>query len=138
MTSQEKFIFRFLLVVLVAGLVVGAVRKTWFTETFDTSAFEAESIAVAEIAEARRASLLSGENIISNISLEKVNLNTASKSELITLPGIGPALAERIVAYRDEFGPFTEINELMNVKGIGEKSVARLSGQIELGLKKEN
>ncbi len=118
--------------------MVGGIRKTWFTETFDTSAFEAESIAVAEIAEARRASLLSGENIISNISLEKVNLNTASKSELITLPGIGPALAERIVAYRDEFGPFTEIDELMNVKGIGEKSVARLSGQIELGLKKEN
>ena len=101
MTNEEKSIFRFLVVVLIAGLLVGLVGKTWFSETSYTSALEAESEAIVQIAEVRRGSLLPGENIISNISLEKVNLNTISRSELITLPGIDPALAERIIVYRD-------------------------------------
>jgi len=73
-------------------------KPTWFPEAFGTSTLEAES-PIMQIAEERRASFLSVENIISNISLEKVNLHTASKSELITLPGIAPDLAERIIAY---------------------------------------
>lgn len=52
---------------------------------------------------------------------EKINLNTATSEQLQTLPGIGPALAERIIAYRTKVGKFTKIEELLNVSGIGEK-----------------
>jgi len=52
---------------------------------------------------------------------EKINLNTATSEQLQTLPGIGPALAERIIAYRTKVGKFTKIEELLNVTGIGEK-----------------
>jgi len=51
----------------------------------------------------------------------KIDLNSASPIQLETLPGVGPALAERIVQHRKENGSFKRIEELMNVKGIGEK-----------------
>ena len=49
-----------------------------------------------------------------------VDLNTADAEELGQLPGIGPELANRIVAYREEQGAFEKIEEIMNVKGIGQ------------------
>lgn len=48
-----------------------------------------------------------------------ININTADTARLETLPGIGPSTAEKIVAYRDENGPFTVIEEIMDVPGIG-------------------
>lgn len=56
----------------------------------------------------------------------KVDLNSANRKQLESLPGIGPALAERIVQYREKNGRFKRIEELLNVKGIGEKKFLRL------------
>jgi competence protein ComEA len=59
-----------------------------------------------------------------------LNINTASAVELEALPGIGPALAERIVVYRTEHGPFGAIEDIMDVSGIGESIFGQISAQI--------
>jgi len=60
----------------------------------------------------------------------QVNLNTATAEQLETLPGIGPDLAQRILAYRTGNGPFKTIEGLLNVKGIGEGKLEKLRDQI--------
>jgi comEA protein len=59
-----------------------------------------------------------------------LNLNAATEAQLEALPGIGAATATRILEYRKKNGPFKKAEELMNVKGIGEKSFLRLKALI--------
>ena len=59
-----------------------------------------------------------------------LNINTATAPQLETLPGIGPAVAARILEYRQKNGNFKKIEELMNVKGIGEKSFLKIKALV--------
>ncbi len=62
-----------------------------------------------------------------DVLMEKsIDLNTATEEELDRLPGIGPVLAKRIVSYREENGDFLVVEELLDVKGIGEKTFERI------------
>ena len=55
-----------------------------------------------------------------------VNINTADATQLDTLPGIGPVMAQRIIDYRNQHGPFLSVDELDNVSGIGPKTLEKL------------
>ncbi len=59
-----------------------------------------------------------------------LRLNQATASELESLPGIGPALAARIVAHRESEGPFQAVGDLLEVSGIGEKTLERFANQL--------
>ena len=63
---------------------------------------------------------------------QKTNLNTASAQELTNLRGIGPKMAEAIIAYRESHGPFKSVEELVEVKGIGEKLMTSLRDQVSV------
>jgi competence protein ComEA len=69
----------------------------------------------------RRSSATSSATVASPI-----NLNTASVAQLETLPGIGKSTAERILEYRQKNGSFKKVEDLMNVRGVGEKSFLKL------------
>ncbi len=60
----------------------------------------------------------------------KINLNTATFSQLDSLPGIGPVIAERILELRERSGPFQQIEDLLNIRGIGEKKFLQLQDLI--------
>ncbi len=61
-----------------------------------------------------------------------ININTASQTELESLPGIGPITAEKIIAYRQENGPFTAIEEIQKVSGIGPATFERIQTLITI------
>lgn len=63
----------------------------------------------------------------------KLDLNTATANQLQMLPGIGESLAQRIITYRQQNGPFTSTDELTNVEGIGTKRLEEMLEYITVG-----
>jgi len=66
---------------------------------------------------------------------QKVDLNRADQEELEMLPGVGPHLAAQILEYREKLGPFERVEDLMNVRGIGEKKFQQLKDLVMVGKK---
>ena len=62
--------------------------------------------------------------------IEKININTADSEELQKLKGIGPSIAERIISFRTSYGDYVTIEEIMEVKGIGEKTFEKIKEYI--------
>jgi competence protein ComEA len=83
------------------------------------------------------AAMLSGSALAAEATksspASKVNINTATADQLTALPGIGPKLAARIVEYRQKAGGFKSVQEVVNVKGIGEKSFEKLQPHLTIG-----
>ena len=65
-----------------------------------------------------------------NAALAAVNINTATQADLDGVKGIGPSKAQAIIDYRSKNGSFKSLDDLKNVKGFGEKSIAKLKGEL--------
>ncbi|OPX32805.1 MAG: hypothetical protein B1H11_13520 [Desulfobacteraceae bacterium 4484_190.1] len=66
----------------------------------------------------------------------KIDLNTATSVQLQELPGVGEKTADAIVKYRKDNGSFHSVDELMNVKGIGEKKLEKIRSHVKVGKSK--
>lgn len=76
--------------------------------------------------------LYDNQEVLVDDASEKISINKATCEELITLPGIGPKTAKRIIEYRDTYGPFWTLEDIKNVKGIGDKKYAKLKEYITI------
>jgi comEA protein len=65
-----------------------------------------------------------------NLKEKSININTATKDELVKLPGVGPSTAEKIIEYREKINGFKKIEDIMKVKGIGQKKFEKMKPYI--------
>lgn len=89
-----------------------------------------QSIIIPSIDDTKNIANSSTTTASSNNANGLININTATESELDSLPGIGPAKAKQIIKYREENGGFNSIEDLKNIKGIGEKAFQDLQDKI--------
>ena len=73
------------------------------------------------------------ESVTAEMPAYRLDINTATQNQFMELPGIGEIIADRIIAYRDENGAFTSIDELLYVDGIGEAKLQQIERFIRIG-----
>lgn len=112
LTRQEKTVIVFLILMALLGLIVRSVKlmRSQVSLQVVPSELTPEEKDVDDLL--RQAKI--------------VNINQDPVEKIITLPGIGPALAERIVEYRQVHGSYKKIEELLNVPGIGPKKLEKI------------
>jgi len=64
---------------------------------------------------------------------QPVDINSATLEQLTTVPGIGPSLAQRIIEFREKQGPFQRIEDLLKIRGIGERSLEKIRPHVKVG-----
>ena len=107
--------------------------ESFSTESLTTESFSTESPTIESSTTesfTKESSATGSSSLKSEKNTTKININTASVEELQTLKGIGPATAKSIILYREEYGAFSAIEEIMNVKRIGEKTFAKIKERI--------
>lgn len=116
---------------------VGGVSRDGDTSTLNLASIlsDGDKIYISRIGEITDTSQSQGSfssSTKSNAKPDKINLNRATSEQLQLLNGVGPAMAERIIEYRNSAGMFKTTKELMNVSGIGEKTFTKLEPNIEI------
>lgn len=133
-TRNETLVLLFLVAVISVGSLISALRPADARGSADIRASYDETDSVfaersraqfTEAQETAEAESLPGDpSVDANGNL--VNLNTATAQRLMSLPGIGPVTADRILEYRRTHGPFQTVDDLVKVKSIGEKKLQRI------------
>ena len=123
-TPQESRILLFLVATLLLGSAISLYRHR---RLHVASELSVNSLDVIPGSDASDSSEVEKDVELLN---EKLNINTATSQELQLLPGIGPQLASRIVAHRQTHGLFSSPSQITEVRGIGEKTLQRITGLI--------
>ncbi len=121
LTATERRVLLFVTGAFVAGLGIRFYQETFRpAPSFDYSASDSTfaALSAAEPADPEREK--TGEPAV------PLNLNTATKQQLVALPGIGEVMAERILRHREYHGPFSSVEQLRSLKGISKRSFEKL------------
>ncbi|HZY09685.1 MAG TPA: helix-hairpin-helix domain-containing protein [Bacteroidota bacterium] len=148
-TQTESRVVLFLIITFLFGLGIKLYQSETrdqevFDYSFTDSVFEARSQFISSsqptiaeqndsIGRVEKQASSRKKNAKKELALLSININTGTKDELMKLPGVGEATAERIIIYRDEHGPFKSIDELMKIKGIGKKKLENLAPYCTIG-----
>jgi comEA protein len=138
-TEREKHVILFLVCTLILGYGVKLYQGSHLYDDFkpvtliEKETFEKKATLAYDIS--KREGLNSSESSTEKDykpQTEIININTAEKQNLVKLPKIGIVTAERIIRFRDDYGPFKSLDDLLKVKGIGPKTLEKLKPQITL------
>ncbi|MBL7067721.1 MAG: helix-hairpin-helix domain-containing protein [Candidatus Marinimicrobia bacterium] len=141
LTRQERLVIQFLALFFLIGSGIHLYRKNILKD--DSIKFLNEEVEAREFRDRAKqidSVYFSAETVAKEekpISDEttaflKINLNSASAEDFMRLPKIGKVTAQRIIDYRNKHGRFSSIDELLNVKGIGEKTFERIKGEVTI------
>ena len=135
-TTQERTVILFLVVALVVGgiIYVYKLRKPSFAPELKVIKNESSVEVSDSVGERLQKTIKETKEMLFDIQKgkphKKININTASREDLMLLPGIGPTYADRIIEYRNKKHTFRDITEIMKIKGIGEKIFDQLKDKI--------
>ena len=138
-TANELRIILFILCAVMLSVIIKAVglrsMKTVETDFAATDSVNADSVDImvgkrnTEVSEEKEEIIVTEKHNYSVI----ININNADCNELCTLPGIGKSTAEKIIKYRQDYGVFGSIEDIMNVNGIGIKKFDKIKDLITTG-----
>ncbi len=133
--------FRWFILAGLILIIIGGISVIWWDKAHRTK-INRENQTIVELREQNEmlrqqlsensSKSIAGAQTIEN-QTDKININTASAEELDKLPNIGPARAAVIIAYRESQGGFQSIEELKNIKGIGDKTFEDLKDLVTIG-----
>ncbi len=138
----DDFLFRYRFLIggiLIAVILVGSGVLIWDkVKQNKTAAENSQIVEIQKQNDLLRAQLSQNSEpqvagVVTENESDKININIADASELDKLPGIGPAKAADIISYRDSNDGFQSIEDLTNVKGIGDKTFENLKDLITVG-----
>jgi competence protein ComEA len=141
LTRQERMVINFLVTFfLIGGLIqiykgkFKSISKVDYTSSEEESKIFKEMAMTIDSMYTLEESKVQPEKNDRQVRQEKklVNINTATKEELMQIPNIGPVTAERIILFRIENDGFKSIDELLKVKGIGEKTLEKIRGEVTI------
>jgi competence ComEA-like helix-hairpin-helix protein len=126
LTASERNVLLFLSVTLLAGAGIRLFQKTFAPDTkFD---YRSQDSTFASLSREAVTEVEAEEQKVPSV----LDLNNATKEQLMTLPGIGSVTADRIIQYRNDQGKFTSADQLASIKGLSEKKVNRLKPLISV------
>jgi len=134
-TRQEQRFILFLIAAFVVGIGVRSVRvhaektqkDTWKNQREQLWAELQKRAAQEKNLEATSEQLIVDKK---KTLTDRINLNTATVQDLQVLPRIGPAISQRIIEFRNEYGPFQTVADIQKVKGIGPKTFKKINEYI--------
>ena len=130
LTKTERKVILFLVITLLAGAGIRLYQATFpSAPQFDYRASDSTFDALSTIPEDSLTG--TGKEGIINVS-GKLNINTATKQQLLDLPGVGEVTANRILTYRAETGKFSNVDELRAIKGMSKKKIENLKPLITI------
>ena len=138
LASYQKRIILLLLLIIFSGLLLKIADRQHRAIDFNLAGF-LDGYRYSTIIDSTKASIDVSTNYDilptnkTNAILDgtKINVNTADAIALQQLPGIGPVLAQRLIAYRDSIGSYADADELLDVKGIGKKKLEKIEKYLE-------